>query len=170
MFSIRILTLLDQIIKLFSLLAFKNSVVIFPNFLALILKKNQGVSLGILSDLNYKYVLYIQISASIIFAIVGLYCLLRRKVGQFKKYSIVFISAGALSNLIDRLAYGAIIDMIDISLLGVNLFTCNLADIYISLGLLLYLISSLARPKSAQEVIDKRQYSQKYNLRKEDGL
>jgi signal peptidase II len=52
--------------------------------------------------------------------------------------SIILILAGALSNIIDRLLYGCVIDFIDLKFWPIF----NLADIYITVGAIMLLVQS----------------------------
>jgi signal peptidase II len=52
------------------------------------------------------------------------------------KYPLIFILAGAFSNLLDRMRYGCVIDFIDLKIWPVF----NLADIFICLGVFFLII------------------------------
>ncbi len=54
--------------------------------------------------------------------------------------SFSLILAGGLGNLLDRLVYGYVIDFIDITF---NPYVFNLADSYVTIGLIMYVIFSL---------------------------
>ena len=56
-----------------------------------------------------------------------------------RKFEIVcfsMISGGAIGNFIDRLYYNAVPDFIDINYKGFHWFTFNIADIWITLGII----------------------------------
>ena len=58
------------------------------------------------------------------------------------------ILGGALGNLADRWAYGAVFDFLSLHLGSIFLFVCNGADIFISAGVVLLLLDGyLAKPK-----------------------
>ena len=60
------------------------------------------------------------------------------------------VIGGALGNLVDRLVYGRVADFFDLHLFGRDFFACNLADVAISLGVLLLLLDAATEPgKSA---------------------
>ena len=53
------------------------------------------------------------------------------------------ICGGALGNFYDRMVYKAVPDFIDLHLENFHWFTFNLADIFITLGILIYLIRGI---------------------------
>ena len=53
-----------------------------------------------------------------------------------KKFSLMLILGGALGNFYDRIAYGAVPDFIDFHVNGFHWFIFNIADIFITLGIL----------------------------------
>jgi signal peptidase II len=84
---------------------------------------NKGMAFGLTVPLLFFYFLW----ASIIFLL--LFKLIAIK-NIFQKYAIIFILAGAFSNLLDRLYFGCVIDFINLKIWPVF----NLADISICLG------------------------------------
>jgi signal peptidase II len=50
------------------------------------------------------------------------------------------VIGGAIGNLVDRLVYGRVADFFDVHAMGRGFFVCNLADVAISLGVLLLLL------------------------------
>lgn len=64
---------------------------------------------------------------------------------QYMLISYSLIIAGSISNIIDRLMHGAVIDFIDISILGFSWPTFNIADASIVLGVSLIIIGSMRK-------------------------
>ncbi len=60
-----------------------------------------------------------------------------------EKIALTLILSGAISNLIDRLARGCVVDFINFKLWPVF----NLADIYITVGIAALIINSFIKPK-----------------------
>lgn len=58
------------------------------------------------------------------------------------RWSLLLIAAGASSNVFDRLAYGHVLDYFKIS----SQVVFNLADIYLSIGVLILVINFLYKP------------------------
>ena len=59
------------------------------------------------------------------------------------------VIGGALGNLVDRLVYGRVADFFDVHALGRGLFVCNLADVAISIGVVLLLLDMTGDPGKA---------------------
>jgi signal peptidase II len=63
---------------------------------------------------------------------------------------IAFIIAGAIGNAVDRIRFGAVIDLFNASKLGF-IWVFNVADVSIDVGIALLLASLLMRPGSAHD-------------------
>lgn len=71
-------------------------------------------------------------------------------------YSFTLIVAGAIGNLIDRLFLGYVRDFIKFSMFG---FVCNIADICITLGVILYavyILLDMFKERNKDKVNDER--------------
>ena len=53
-----------------------------------------------------------------------------------EKYSYIFITGGALGNLYDRIFYKAVPDFIDFHINNFHWFVFNIADIFITVGVI----------------------------------
>ena len=61
----------------------------------------------------------------------------------FKKYSLLMILGGALGNFSDRVFYKAVPDFIDLHYENFHWFIFNIADIFISIGVISLIILEL---------------------------
>lgn len=61
---------------------------------------------------------------------------------------IGLLIGGAVGNLIDRVAFGYVLDFIDIGIGNLRFWTFNVADAGISLGILILLVDTVLRPRS----------------------
>ena len=61
----------------------------------------------------------------------------------FKMYSLLMILGGALGNAFDRLFYKAVPDFIDLHLGDLHWFIFNIADIFISVGVIFMILFEL---------------------------
>jgi signal peptidase II len=55
---------------------------------------------------------------------------------------------GAIGNLIDRVAFGYVLDFIDVGVGSLRFWTFNIADAGISLGIVILLVDTLWRSRS----------------------
>lgn len=102
------------------------------SFLALHLTQNAGVAFGTL-DFGTGLGRLIPLSLTMVLATVVGFWMVKAS-SEWRRFFIALIFAGAVSNIIDRLANGAVTDFIEYRWFGEALFTGNLADIWISVG------------------------------------
>ena len=60
-----------------------------------------------------------------------------------QKYSLLMIIGGALGNIYDRIFYKAVPDFIDFHISNFHWFIFNVADIFITLGVIFMILSEL---------------------------
>ena len=98
---------------------------------------NTGIGFGIMSTniiLIYNFI-------TIIIGLVILYLIYIQLFSeQFDKIILCFIIGGALGNFYDRLIFQAVPDFIDLHYKEFHWFTFNVADIFISFGIIAYII------------------------------
>jgi signal peptidase II len=135
-FLILVIFFLDRISK-FYLLDLQNSGVdidfyIFP-FLNFYLIWNTGIGFGLASmEANVYY--HILTSIIILVNIALIFILIKSK--SIYSYLIALIIGGSLGNLFDRIYYYAVPDFIDFHLGNYHWFLFNVADIFITLGII----------------------------------
>ena len=66
-------------------------------------------------------------------------------------YSLILVLGGALGNLYDRLYYSAVPDFIDFHIKDFHWFVFNLADIFITLGVISLILIELFNKKNKNE-------------------
>ena len=114
---------------------------IFLNdFINITLNWNQGIAFGLFS--LDKSILYHLISAIILIIIVYLVYLMVIS-DNTGKIIVSFILGGAVGNVYDRLTYFAVPDFIDFHLGNFHWFIFNVADIFISIGIIFLIILEL---------------------------
>ena len=145
-FSIILFTfLLDLISKNYAInsLIINHSVTI-NSFLNLTLAFNYGAAFSFLSDAGgWQRWFFIIFSFLVIFVIA--YILINDKDTQYIAYS--FVIGGALGNLYDRIVYGYVIDFIEIHYNNFYWPIFNIADVAISIGIILLLYSMFSNNK-----------------------
>ena len=128
--------LIDRISKIYILNIaenFNNVDIHVSNFLNFILVWNTGVGFGILSF--EEKIAYNLITAIIIIVNLIIIWLIVKSV-DFKIYFYLIILGGSLGNLFDRIYYSAVPDFIDLHFNNYHWFIFNLADIFISIGII----------------------------------
>ena len=110
------------------------------NFLNINLIWNEGIAFGLFS-FNDK--IFYNILTIIIIIIILIIFIMTIKSDGFKKYSLLMILGGALGNVFDRLYYKAVPDFIDFHIGNFHWFIFNVADIFITIGILFMVIIEL---------------------------
>ena len=138
-----IIFLIDRISKLYilKLAKIENSVDIYLTpYLNLFLIWNKGIAFGLLSmDESLIYNIITVIIGLIIFVI--LFMILKSK--NIQRYFLILIAGGALGNFYDRIVYAAVPDFIDLHFGGFHWFVFNVADIFITVGVLCLILVEL---------------------------
>ena len=135
-FYIFLIFTLDRISKIFVLnLSEKYSQLELyqSSFVNIFLIWNKGIAFGLLSfERNNLYnLITILISVIILILFVLVF-----KSEKLKKLSYIFITGGALGNLFDRIIYNSVPDFIDVHFREFHWFIFNIADIFITIGVI----------------------------------
>ena len=143
-FLITLLVGLDQGFKLFILDNFEinQSKQIF-SFLSFTFVKNFGIAFSFFNNESINISLWISILVFLICFILSLYIftsIFKEQFSSIEYFALSLILAGGLGNFIDRITYGYVVDFIDISF---NPYIFNLADTYVTIGILIYIFKSL---------------------------
>ena len=110
------------------------------NFLNIYLIWNEGIAFGLFS-FNEK--IFYNLLTIIILIVILIIFIMTIKSDGFKKYSLLMILGGALGNVFDRLYYKAVPDFIDFHIGNFHWFIFNVADIFITIGILFMVIIEL---------------------------
>ena len=111
-------------------------------FLNFYLVWNSGIGFGLASlDSNIYY--HIITGIIVIVNFVLIYLIIRSK-GTYA-YLLALIIGGALGNLFDRIYYHAVPDFIDLHIANYHWFIFNVADIFITLGIIGLLIAEITK-------------------------
>ena len=110
----------------------KNFEVYVTSYLNLYLVWNKGIAFGLLSfDSSFIYNI---VSFIILLIIIALILMIVKELHIFKKNCLLIILGGAIGNLFDRIYYTAVPDFIDFHIENIHWFIFNIADIFISVG------------------------------------
>ena len=120
---------------------------IFP-FLNFYLVWNTGIGFGLAA---MESNIYYHILTSIIAIVnIGLIFFLIKSKGIYA-YSIVLIIGGSLGNLFDRIYYYAVPDFIDLHFGNFHWFIFNVADIFITVGIIGLVFAELSKKEKASK-------------------
>lgn len=104
------------------------------SFLSCALTFNRGISWGMLHDANTWVFVLVTVLIACVTAFIAYLTLTRLQKGLWS-IGYVCVVAGSLSNLVDRVMYGAVVDFISFSFAGWHFPVFNIADICIVLGI-----------------------------------
>ena len=144
--------LADRISKLYILSILEDLGDVYINvnsYINFILVWNNGIGFGLFSfdQSNMYNLMTILIGCINLFVI---YLIFKSK--DISAYFFLIILGGSLGNLFDRIYYSAVPDFIDISYKGYHWFVFNVADIFISLGIICLIFAELFNYKKKNEI------------------
>ena len=142
---------LDRVSKnyILNIAAINSTVDIYVNsYLNLYLIWNKGIAFGLFSFNNISS--YNLISVIIALISLGILVLILKNNG-IKKYALLFILGGALGNFFDRIYYAAVPDFIDLHIKEFHWFVFNVADIFITTGVICLIFVELFYNKKAND-------------------
>ncbi|MCM0650398.1 signal peptidase II [Clostridium swellfunianum] len=138
--------ILDRITKIWALrsLATGNDIIVIKDLFAFSYLENRGAAFGIFQN----RVLPLAVMTSLVIVGMVYYLVKYKPVSKLLRYSLALIIAGALGNLIDRLAYRFVVDFILLHYKDVYYFpTFNVADMFVVVGTILLAICILKDEK-----------------------
>ena len=143
--------LADRISKLYILSIlenFGNVNININSYINFVLVWNSGIAFGLLSfDQSEIYnlitILIVFINLLIVYLII--------KIKDIRAYFFLIVLGGSLGNLFDRIYYSAVLDFIDISFKNFHWFIFNVADIFISIGIICLIFAELLNYKRNNE-------------------
>ncbi len=140
-FLIFIIFSLDRISKIFIIKFNKTNELInynFTPFLNLDLVWNQGIAFGLFSFNDNMYYNILTLIIIIVTLVVFIFML---KSNGYQKYGFLMVFGGSLGNIFDRLYYSSVPDFIDLHINNFHWFIFNVADIFITLGIILLIFT-----------------------------
>jgi signal peptidase II len=161
------MTILDQVTKIWvrdNMVERSDRIVVVDDFLNIVHAENPGAAFGFLNDSPYRMWVFAA------FTVIALVVLFRMFLelpddDRFQNVALGMIVSGAIGNAIDRVLYQSVTDMIDMYVAGDSLGpwiherfgtthwpTCNVADVAIVLGLIMFGIHFLFLEKDEDEV------------------
>ena len=135
-FLVLLIFLIDRLSKIYVIYLdkkFLGSEIYSSKFLNINLIWNEGIAFGLFSFDEKN--LYNVLTLFIVIIILIIFFMFIKSIG-FKKYSLLIILGGALGNVFDRIFYKAVPDFIDFHVGNYHWFIFNIADIFITLGVI----------------------------------
>ena len=137
-FLILFIFFIDRISKIFILDKFNDYSYFINDYLNFNLIWNTGIGFGIFSSVNNFFYHLISFVIGIIILFL-FYLILTSKIRREKIFFSLIIG-GALGNFYDRVVFRAVPDFIDIHYKNFHWFTFNIADIFISIGVIFMIL------------------------------
>jgi len=150
-FYILSIFIIDRITKLYVINLsdkYSESELFSSLYLNIFLIWNKGIAFGLLSFNQNN--LYNFITVFILIIILILIVLVFRS-EKLKKYSYIMITGGALGNLFDRIVYKSVPDFIDIHFNEYHWFIFNVADIFITIGIVCLIFDEIFLERKGNE-------------------
>tara|TARA_B000000441_G_C21718213_1_gene337260 strand:- start:872 stop:1342 length:471 start_codon:yes stop_codon:yes gene_type:complete len=149
LFVSAILVLADQISKtiVVKTMSLYESIPVIQNFFHFTYITNDGMAFGI----NFPFGYYIFTIVSVLLTLFLFWYLWSVRTHSIViRLGISFIIAGAIGNLIDRIFLGAVIDFLDFMIGNFHWYVFNLADSYVTVGMVLVLVDSIILEKKRE--------------------
>ncbi len=135
-----IIFFIDRVTKIKVLNSYSENLIYLNDFLNIDLIWNTGIGFGLFSSNSVIFynIITLLISLVILFLI---YLIIKSEFYEQILYCMVL--GGALGNLYDRSVYQAVPDFIDIHYKSFHWFTFNIADIFITIGIIMLILKSI---------------------------
>jgi signal peptidase II len=122
---------------------------VMGTFLRLTYIRNSGAVFGMMRGAGTYFTFFSVIAAAVLMVVL----FIAKRSSTLVRVSLGMVLGGAVGNLIDRLRYGAVVDFLDVGISDSVRWPCfNVADSAITVGVLLLIISSFARPDESVDV------------------
>ncbi len=138
-----IVLLIDQIVKLLikTNMSLNEEISIIPNFFSIQYLKNTGAAFSILENQT----ILLAITSIICISVIIYYLKKEENLTTALYLSFGLVLGGILGNLIDRIVYQGVIDFLSFQIFNYNFPVFNIADIGITIGVLLLIIIYISR-------------------------
>ena len=98
---------------------------------------NEGIAFGLFAFEESEFYNFLTLFISLIISVI-IYLII--KSNGLKRFALLMIIGGALGNLYDRVVFLAVPDFIDFHIGNFHWFTFNIADIFISVGVIFMIL------------------------------
>ena len=127
---------LDQVSKILILnFLYEDQIVLIPNILRFTYVENRGMAFGLLADHRWVFMLFSVIGIALIGAYLWFYVK-----GTLGRVGLALVIGGGIGNMIDRVAYGFVVDFIDFYAFDFWNWVFNIADSAVCVGAGLFML------------------------------
>ena len=150
-FLISLIFLLDRISKIYVInLNHKllGSEIFSSNYLNISLIWNEGIAFGLFS---FSQTIMYDLLTLFISLVIIVILIMLIKSNDLRKYPLLMIFGGAIGNLYDRVFYKAVPDFIDVHVNNFHWFIFNVADIFISIGVIFMILIEIIGNKKKHD-------------------
>ena len=134
-----IIFFLDRLSKLLIINIYSETVYYINDYLNFDLIWNIGIGFGLLSTDSTILYNFVTLSIGTIITILIYFFTISQKIDKLIYSTII---GGAVGNFYDRVVYKAVPDFVDLHYENLHWFTFNVADLFISLGISIFIIRS----------------------------
>ena len=150
-FLISLIFLLDRISKIYVInlnQKLLGSEIFSSNYLNIILIWNEGIAFGLFS---FSQTIMYDLLTLFISVVIIVLLIMLIKSNDLRKYPLLMIFGGAIGNLYDRVFYKAVPDFIDVHVNNFHWFIFNVADIFISIGVIFMILIEIIGNKKKHD-------------------
>ena len=142
-----ILLIINQIYKLLinTKMTLHQEIVIIPKLLSIFYVENTGAAFSMLQDNT----IFLTVINALFIIVLHMFIKKEKDLSKFSCLSLGLIMGGMFGNLLDRIIHHGVIDFIYISLIDFPVF--NIADMGITIGVVLLIISFILEKRSKNE-------------------
>jgi len=121
-----------------------DTVAVVPGVLHLTHVRNSGAAFGVLNGVDFPYKsAVLALVATAAFVGIAVYAARTSTHERLARFGLALILAGAVGNLIDRLALGSVVDFVDVIFGTWHFWAFNVADSAITLGVVAMMIDMM---------------------------
>jgi len=107
---------------------------VWPGVFHLTYIRNSGAAFSMLEGARILFLLL-----TLLFLAGAVACIVKKKIRHpLGQWALVLVAGGAVGNLIDRMAYGSVVDMIELEFMRFAIF--NVADCFVTVGAALLIV------------------------------
>ncbi len=132
--------LFDQVIKALATKYLIN-ISLIPGVLSLIYAKNEGVAFSMFWGDRWFIIISSVLLIAILLWILNKDYLKEKKENKLKNFTFGILIGGIFGNLFDRVLRGYVIDYVALNIFGYSFPIFNLADVFITIGVILMILS-----------------------------